>query len=79
MRCISIHALIWRSTNSLLIITQLVCPMPRSDIQIYNEIKHFYYMIYVVSPQHNISTPGVMKLTIFVDPPSPIITIYSGV
>ena len=42
-----------RSSNSLLIIIQLVSPMPRSRIEDFNEIKHFHHIDFMTTPYHN--------------------------
>ena len=45
-------------------------------IRFYKEIMNFHYITYMDTPQHKNPAPGVMKLTILVDPSLFVITIY---
>ena len=52
-------------------------PCPGEEKKIFKEIMHFHYDLCDNALSQGPSDPGVMKLTIKVDPPSFIITLYS--
>ena len=48
---------------------------PRVKKKVFKEIMHFHYMTYMATPQHKNPCPGVMKVTISVDPSLVMVTI----